>query len=326
MLIINSINLNDENPPAEYQTIPKGLYFNFLAAEKPIRQDENQYIASKKIGIQTFLEIKGSFEKDWNFDLSNSRTTFWLAFQFLGSSSLKNIDHSTLNQQQYLGYFNTEKRITCQLKGGKAWMVFIGIEIEDPTILAQEWNSLQIDPSISTQIFPAQKIGYRIKKVLEMIEKIKYSVYSINARLQFYTTSLLEIYHGDLLEQQKSKQQDDISLLHRAKAYILEHYMDENLKVDTLVKALLTSKSTLSRVFQENNLTIKTAIRTIRIYKGREMLRTTNLSVDMVAFHVQFSTAKYFIKTFVNYFGHTPATERKLHPPPSKIENKEDDN
>ncbi|MCS4223949.1 hypothetical protein [Sphingobacterium sp. BIGb0165] len=201
MLITNSINLHDHSPPAEYQTIPKGLCFNFLTDEKPIRQNENQYIASKKIGVQTFLEIKGTFERDWNFDLSNSRTTFWFAFQFLGSLSLKNIDHSTLDQQQYRGYFNTEKEVTCQLKGGKAWMVFIGIEIEAPTIIAQEWNTLQIDPSISTQVFPAQRIGYRIKKVLELIEKIKYSVYSMNTRLQFYTTSLLEIYHGDLLEQ-----------------------------------------------------------------------------------------------------------------------------
>ncbi|MCS4223948.1 helix-turn-helix transcriptional regulator [Sphingobacterium sp. BIGb0165] len=101
--------------------------------------------------------------------------------------------------------------------------------------------------------------------------------------------------------------------------------MDEEINIQTIAIALLTSERTLYRIFKDKNLTVNSAIQTIRIYKGREMLRTTDLSVDMVAFNLQFSTAKYFIKTYVRYFGHTPAIERKLHPPLSKIENKEDD-
>src|SRR5690606_5380236 len=86
--------------------------------------------------------------------------------------------------------------------------------------------------------------------------------------------------------------------------------------IQRIADELLTSERTLYRVFKDNGLTVNSAIRTIRIHKGREMLRTSNKSVDMIAFTLQFSTAKYFIKTYVRYFGHTPAMERKLHPPP----------
>jgi len=316
MLINKSINLKYPYHLAQRHTAPKGLYFNFLTAEDPILCTKNQYIASKKIGSHSFLEIAGHFEEDWNFNIRNSETTLWLAFQFHGSSSIKGFSQATLVHQQYLGYFNTDQEISYQIKAGKVAMILIGVEIEDSSSLALEWNTLQLDRLQVTQVLAMEKIGYRIRKVLDLIQQAKSSAYSLSVRLQFYTSNIIELYHRDLTEQRKSAQQEDISLLHRAKAYIYAHYMDEGLKVDTIVKALLTSKTTLCRVFQENNLTVNAAIRTIRIYKGREMLRTSNDSVDMIAFRLQFSTAKYFIKTYVHYFGHTPAMERKLHPPP----------
>jgi len=126
----------------------------------------------------------------------------------------------------------------------------------------------------------------------------------------------MEIYHGDLLEQHKSVQQEDISLLHRAKAYIYANYRNEEINIRHIADALLTSERTLYRIFKDHGLTVNSAIQTIRIHKGREMLRTSELSVDMIAFALQFSSAKYFIKTYIRYFGHTPAMERKLHPAP----------
>lgn len=316
MLINKSIDLKYPYHLAQRHTAPKGLYFNFLASEDPVLCTKNQYIACKKIGGHTFLEVTGSFDEDWNFAISNSQTTFWLAFQFLGTSSIKDIDRSTLSPQHYLGYFNTGEEITYRIKAGKVAMILIGTEIEDPSSLALEWNTLQMDDRQIPHLFPPEKIGYRIRKILELIQKIRYSAYSLSPRLQFYTASLMEIYHGDLLEQRKSAQQEDISLLHRAKAYIYANYTDEEINIRRIAEALLTSERTLYRIFKDHGLTVNSAIQTIRIHKGREMLRTSEQSVDMIAFALQFSSAKYFIKTYIRYFGHTPAMERKLHPAP----------
>lgn len=326
MLINKSIDLKYPYHLAQRHTAPKGLYFNFLASEDPVLCTKNQYIASKKIGTHTFLEVSGSFEEDWSFAISNSQTTFWLAFQFQGTSSIGDIDRSTLNPQQYLGYFNTNEEITYQIKAGKVAMVLIGAEIGDLGNFALEWNTLQKDNQQTQQVFPPEKIGYRIRKVLELIQKIKYSPYSLHAKLGFHTAGLIATYHRDLLEQQKSAQQEDISLLHRAKAYIYANFRNGEINIQRIADALLTSERTLYRIFKDHGLTVNSAIQTIRIHKGREMLRTSDLSVDMIAFELQFSSVKYFIKTYIRYFGHTPAMERKLYitPPGPKYNFKDE--
>ncbi|WP_282637989.1 helix-turn-helix transcriptional regulator [Sphingobacterium thalpophilum] len=316
MLVDESIDLKYPHHLAPRHTAPKGLYFNFIASEDAILCTKNQYIASKKIGTHTFLEVAGTFDEDWNFNIHNSQTTLWLAFQFHGSSLLAAIDRSALLHQQYLAYVNTDKELIYQIKAGKVSMILIGLNIEDPARFAQEWDTLQIDRRQATQVFAVEKLGYRIRKALEHIQQTKYSSYSLITKLQFYTSNLIELYHRDLIEQRKSMQQEDISLLHRAKAYIYANYTDREINIQRIADELLTSERTLYRVFKDNGLTVNSAIRTIRIHKGREMLRTSNKSVDMIAFTLQFSTAKYFIKTYVRYFGHTPAMERKLHPPP----------
>ena len=316
MLINKSIDLKYPYHLAPRHTAPKGLYFNFLTSEDAILCTQNQYIACKKLGTHTFLEVTGNFEEDWRFSISNSQTTFWLTFQFQGTSSIKDIEGSTLSPQHYLGYFNTSSEITYQTNAGKVAMILIGVEIQDTLSLAMEWSTLQLDDRQMLQLFPSQQIGYRIKKILELIQKIKYSPYSLQAKLGFHTASLMAIYHRDLLEQRKSAQQEDISLLHRAKAYIYANYRTEDINIQRIADALLTSERTLYRIFKDHGLTVNSAIQTIRIHKGREMLRTSDLSVDMIAFMLQFSSAKYFIKTYIRYFGHTPAMERKLYPDP----------
>jgi len=64
-------------------------------------------------------------------------------------------------------------------------MILIGVEIEDPSSLALEWNTLQMDNQQALQLFPSEKIGYRIRKILEFIQKIRSSSYSLSAKLQF---------------------------------------------------------------------------------------------------------------------------------------------
>src|SRR5690606_29694807 len=115
----------------------------------------------------------------------------------------------------------------------------------------------------------------------------------------------METYHGDLLEHAKSIQPEDLSLFYKAKEYIKAHYMDEDIDIYRMADALLTSDRTLYRIFKEHRLTVNSAIQTMRIHKGREMLRSTHDSVDIIAFHLHFATAKYFIKQYVKYFGHT---------------------
>ena len=53
---------------------------------------------------------------------------------------------------------------------------------------------------------------------------------------------------------------------------------------------------------------IASHIRSIRLHKGLELLKTTDLSISEVAYDVGFSDPGYFSKTFLQEFGFLPST------------------
>lgn len=292
---------------------PKTRYFSFMREPDMLLCQKDGYIAQRKIGQLSFIEIKCSCDSDWHFTVVNTQQTFWIAFQLLGNSFIDDPQKQGIEQQQYRGYFNTENEVRHDLRSGKTWTVLIGLEISDMRLFSAEWKMLHAESEPGHSIRPVQRIAFRIKKILEQIQGVKDRPYSLEHRLLALQVQLMDTYDADILEHARSIQQDDIPLLHRAKEYIMKHYMDADIDIKTMAQALLTSERTLYRIFLEDGLTVNSAIRTIRIHKGREMLRRTDKSVDMIAFYLQFSTARYFIKQYVKYFGHTPARERKLN-------------
>ncbi|MBE8723074.1 AraC family transcriptional regulator [Sphingobacterium pedocola] len=297
--------------------VSKARYFNFMREQDMLLSHKDGYIAQRKIGQLSFIEIKCNCDIDWYFTVANAHQTFWMVFQLLGNSFIDDAQKHSIEQQQYQGYFNEENTVRHHLRSGKTWMILIGLEISDMKLLSTEWKMLSAESGSQLSIRPAQKIAFRIYKILQQIQHIKDSPFSLKYKLPALMVQLMDTYHADILEHARSMQQDDIPLLHRAKDYIMKHYMDADIDIQVIADKLLTSERTLYRIFKENGLTVNAAIRTIRIYKGREMLRRTDKSVDMIAFYLQFSTARYFIKQYVNYFGHTPAMERKLNQRPS---------
>lgn len=292
--------------------LPAGRYFPFLGGPDIILSTKNNYIAKRKIGKMTFIEIKCNSDHDWNFDVQHKRNTFWMVFQLLGESYLSIDSKSKMEPQQYLSFFNAGQNLDFEMKRGKASLLLIELKIKDTKPFAMEWRYLQLNDEIKFKLHPTINIGYRIKNILNHIQRTKNSHFSLKYKLYPFLVQLIDTYHADLIERSKSVQQADVSLFHRAKEYILAHYMDEEIDINHMARELLTSDRTLYRVFKENGLTVNSAIQAIRIYKGREMLRRTDSSVDMIAFQLHFSTAKYFIKQYVKYFGHTPARERQL--------------
>lgn len=300
------------DPNEDQISFPVSRYFHFFNEMDAILSSQKNYIAKKSIGNMTFIEIKCNHDQDWNFNIQTKRNIFWLTFQLLGESQLSIDPGYKLEHQQYLALYNTKKNLAFEIKRGKTSLLLIGLKIKDVEPFAMEWRSFHINYETQVKLYPPINIGYRIKQILTQIQRTRYSYFSLKYKLPTFSVQLIHTYHADLIERSKSTKQEDVSLLHRAKEYIIAHYMDADIDIFSMAKKLLTSDRTLYRIFKENGLTVNSAIESIRIYKGREMLRRTDLSVDMIAFQLQYSTAKYFIKRYVKYFGHTPAVERQL--------------
>lgn len=300
------------DPNDTQESVIASGYFPFFNEMDTIFSSTKNYIAKKSIGRMVFIQLKCNHDQDWNFNVQTKRDIFWLTFQLLGESQLSIDPKYKLEHQQYLALYNTKKNLGFEIKRGKTSLLLIGLKIKDVEPFAMEWRSFRIDYETQVKLYPPIHIGYRIKQILNQIQRTRYSYFSLKYKLSTLSVQLIHTYHADLIEKSKSTKQEDVSLFHRAKEYIIAHYMDEDISIKQMISELRTSRRTLFRVFKENGLTINSAIQSIRIYKGREMLRRTDLSVDMVAFHLQFSSAKYFIKQYVKYFGHTPAVERQL--------------
>lgn len=292
--------------------LSKGYYFTFLDENDTILHQQESYIAQRKIGQLSFIEAKCNHSPDWQLSVGNKHPTFWLVFQLMGECRICIDSTGNMEHQQYLALYNKKGNLNFEIKGGKTSLLLIGLRLKNIETFAKEWPHLQLHQDIQFKCHSSIHMGYRIKNTLGQIQRTKNTYFSLKHRLASLVVQLIETYHADLIEHSKSFKQADVSLFHRAKEYIIAHYMDEDINIQQMAKELLTSDRTLYRIFKENGLTVNSAIQSIRIYKGREMLRSTDMSVDMIAFHLQFSTAKYFIKQYVKYFGHTPAAERQL--------------
>lgn len=313
MVLSHNIALTPVNNKVDTSlALPKGRYFAFLNEVDTIFHQREAFIAQRRIGEVTFIEAKCNHPQGWQLSIGNKYPTFWMVFQLLGECQLSADQKCKMEHQQYIALFNNKNKLDFEIKEGKTALLLIGLQLKDIEAFAMEWRHLQLHQDIEFKQYSNINIGYRIKNILNQIQRTKNSYFSPKYKLSSLTIQLIDIYHADLLEQSKSLQQADVSLFHRAKKYIIAHYMDEKIGIEHMVSELRTSRRTLFRVFNENGITVNSAIQSSRIYKGREMVRRTDLSVDMIAFRLHFSTAKYFIKQYVKYFGHTPAAERKL--------------
>lgn len=82
---------------------------------------------------------------------------------------------------------------------------------------------------------------------------------------------------------------------------------DSNLNSTLLAQAVDLSQSQLYRKVKAlTGDTPNSFIRNIRLKKGMELLKTTDLNVSEVAYSVGFNDPNYFSKTFHKLFGKSP--------------------
>jgi len=303
-------------PPLQSNTASDGnlptLNLNFLTEADIALWDGKQYMAFKQLEGLHVIEVKGTYQTDWHFDLLLP-DCFWLLLQFTGHSKRDALSHTALSAGEYRGFYSIRDTHNIQVKAGKTWMVLLGVKINDTATFTSEWPQLVKPATIDQPYFSSINIGYRIRQIFEKIQQSTATPYSLRSNIHYHLCQLIEVYHQDLKDKARSLHKEDIVIYNEAIDYIVEHYMDEDINKNTIAEKLQVSSRKLYRVFEGKHTTIHSAIQTIRLYKGREMLRETDMSVDGIAFQLNFSTAHYFYKQYVQRFGHSPSKERELH-------------
>ena len=108
------------------------------------------------------------------------------------------------------------------------------------------------------------------------------------------------------------------SLAYKVNEYIREHYSEESLSSQEIADYLEVNLSYLRQQYRKaSNMSVSDAIHQERIKKARQLLRSTDEPVEMIAKHCGYSNTKYFFVIFKKYEGVTPKQFRKTSQDPA---------
>ena len=94
----------------------------------------------------------------------------------------------------------------------------------------------------------------------------------------------------------------------------IEMHLDQPISLEQLAENIELAPAYLSRLFnQEVGQTVSQYIMSLRLDKGRNLLKTTSMRIDEVAQFVGFNQQSYFTKCFRQQYGLTPLQYRKQH-------------
>lgn len=101
-----------------------------------------------------------------------------------------------------------------------------------------------------------------------------------------------------------------------SKILLIQQYIDdhfaEDMTVEQIAKSNYISPDYLTKCFREvTGYTPKQYITANRLVYARKLLRTTEMTVDSVAYHAGFFNVNNFIRSFKQYYGETPGSYYK---------------
>ena len=122
-----------------------------------------------------------------------------------------------------------------------------------------------------------------------------------------------------LQEYVESGSREHSDKVERALCYIEENYADPGICADRIGDALGLSASYVSRLLRQNTgMGVVDYIHAARLKKAKELLASTDLSVDDIAVQVGFSSRWTLTRSFKRYEETTPGAYREQHQAPTE--------
>lgn len=122
---------------------------------------------------------------------------------------------------------------------------------------------------------------------------------------------LLSYYMEYFPSERQEKPKDYVWL---AKRYIEQNYWKPSLTVSEIVQAVNLERSYLFRRFKEaTGESVSAYIMSCRICRACELLKTSDLTIQSVAYSVGYNDPLYFSKVFKKSTSHTPSAYMMLH-------------
>ncbi|WP_165798425.1 helix-turn-helix transcriptional regulator [Chitinophaga costaii] len=170
-------------------------------------------------------------------------------------------------------------------------------------------KALQVE---SSPVLP--DAGILLPEIYQEIEAIRQCPHKgvlAQIRLQGRILQLLTIVLESLYQPDKPVPRTQ-QLMATIKAYIDTH-LDELLTLSRIAKGYALSESCIKQQFKAlTGENFSEYLIRKRMEKARELLRTTNLPIGLIAFKVGYEEPTNFTREYKKYFHHLPSDERKM--------------
>lgn len=269
-------------------------------------------------------EWKGNLKDSLLFEFSRAASRpLWLCLHFQGKFTLPG---GKVNlPDTVFAYIAPSEDQWITLASGNQWGLLLGLDGAGKEQLLAELSTLRkyVAAYAKQGALPAVPLSYIDRRALGTLAGTAFGPFSTRHHiggliLKLYTNYVRQLEKVAL----QPKDISNIQLYYRAVAYIRDNYLDKTLNRDAIADALCCSIRSLSRAFAGTDLSLNATILAMRLYKAREMLvQQPELSVEQIAFSLNFPDAKYFAVQYKKQFHRTPREERKAIK--STVKNKE---
>lgn len=298
--------------------LPQHLYLDFLTPNDFMPLGADLVAGGRACSNFISIEIKGKSPYPVSFDLLDTSNTYWLLVQLKGKSHLLiDGENVTIDSKQYFGRHALGNKSSCIVESGDAWCLLLGLPNLSRKEYQEEWaiemESLGSE-NVSLKDVRIQPIAPEYIQLLKGFAEIDGGNYSFPVRLHTHILTLVDQYHLDVeSKMHTAADNDDIALYHQALQYIDQHYAEKDLSRKSISDALNTSLSSLHRAFSDKDQTIMEVINLARLHRAKELLRTTDQTIEEIAYLVGFSSNSHLSRLYTQFFSHSPSEERRKH-------------
>lgn len=289
-----------------------GMHLSVL--HQATRRTLDQHVSLIQFETHDFIlcELKGRPSEMMAFSLPAIDTgVLWLCLQFHGKLTFPD---GHVSQPETLFSFATgADEYLLTLATEKQWALLLGVSGTSRQLLMAELPPLREQHDGSPKNWADYPITFADRRQLDAFSKLTFGPFSTRHHIG-QLLGQLNATHAQQLEKPREPDGSEhlILLYHQAILFIQQHYLDENLNRDTIAAACNCSVRNLTRAFEGRSVSLRIAIRTLRLHKAKELLQIKPpLSIEEIAVMLRFPSGKYFAAQYKKQFHRSPREERK---------------